>query len=119
MQLFRNPVILLVLIVLAFLLFGANKLPKMARNMGQSMRILKSEVKEMKTEDSTTKQDNAQESESQDGTTPVEGTVIPNKSEEHTSELQSRFDLVCRLLLEKKKKTIIFYRLRRGIMDRA
>src|SRR5699024_4991223 len=27
----------------------------------------------------------------------------PNRSEEHTSELQSRFDLVCRLLLEKKK----------------
>src|SRR5699024_11313770 len=33
---------------------------------------------------------------------------VPNRqktrSEEHTSELQSRFDLVCRLLLEKKKK---------------
>src|SRR5699024_11898048 len=28
----------------------------------------------------------------------------PNRSEEHTSELQSRFDLVCRLLLEKKKR---------------
>src|SRR5438067_2733538 len=28
-----------------------------------------------------------------------------SRSEEHTSELQSRFDLVCRLLLEKKKKT--------------
>src|SRR5207249_8581402 len=28
------------------------------------------------------------------------------RSEEHTSELQSRFDLVCRLLLEKKKKYI-------------
>src|SRR5699024_11351213 len=27
------------------------------------------------------------------------------RSEEHTSELQSRFDLVCRLLLEKKKNT--------------
>src|SRR5207249_9583089 len=27
------------------------------------------------------------------------------RSEEHTSELQSRFDLVCRLLLEKKKGT--------------
>ena len=27
-----------------------------------------------------------------------------HRSEEHTSELQSRFDLVCRLLLEKKKK---------------
>src|SRR5690349_24012072 len=29
------------------------------------------------------------------------------RSEEHTSELQSRRDLVCRLLLEKKKKTIL------------
>src|SRR5207249_12216683 len=28
------------------------------------------------------------------------------RSEEHTSELQSRFDLVCRLLLEKKKKKV-------------
>src|SRR5438067_9463668 len=31
--------------------------------------------------------------------------VSPSRSEEHTSELQSRFDLVCRLLLEKKKLT--------------
>src|SRR5438067_1655236 len=31
------------------------------------------------------------------------GTLISSRSEEHTSELQSRFDLVCRLLLEKKK----------------
>src|SRR5438067_13219068 len=30
--------------------------------------------------------------------------LCPSRSEEHTSELQSRFDLVCRLLLEKKKK---------------
>src|SRR5438132_9268619 len=29
------------------------------------------------------------------------------RSEEHTSELQSHSDLVCRLLLEKKKKTVI------------
>src|SRR6266704_4717905 len=29
--------------------------------------------------------------------------LVPHRSEEHTSELQSRFDLVCRLLLEKKK----------------
>src|SRR5699024_11257550 len=31
-------------------------------------------------------------------------SLLPERSEEHTSELQSRFDLVCRLLLEKKKK---------------
>src|SRR5216683_3899877 len=29
---------------------------------------------------------------------------VTGRSEEHTSELQSRSDLVCRLLLEKKKK---------------
>src|SRR5437868_13234110 len=35
-----------------------------------------------------------------------EGLECILRSEEHTSELQSRFDLVCRLLLEKKKNTI-------------
>src|SRR5690349_14980817 len=37
---------------------------------------------------------------------PIEGDLIVDqlRSEEHTSELQSRRDLVCRLLLEKKKK---------------
>src|SRR5699024_11466278 len=35
----------------------------------------------------------------------VEGDSA-GRSEEHTSELQSRFDLVCRLLLEKKKKKV-------------
>src|SRR6266513_6562852 len=30
-----------------------------------------------------------------------------SRSEEHTSELQSRFDLVCRLLLEKKKNKVV------------
>src|SRR3712207_7100403 len=31
--------------------------------------------------------------------------LLPHRSEEHTSELQSRQYLVCRLLLEKKKKS--------------
>src|SRR5699024_11544378 len=35
-----------------------------------------------------------------EGTTQLQ---VVARSEEHTSELQSRFDLVCRLLLEKKK----------------
>src|SRR3712207_8580325 len=34
-----------------------------------------------------------------------EGEFSPSRSEEHTSELQSRQYLVCRLLLEKKKTT--------------
>lgn len=75
MQIFRNPVILLVLILLAFLLFGANKLPKMARNLGQSMRILKSEVKEMKTDG---KDDKKKKQSADDDVEAVEGTVISN-----------------------------------------
>src|SRR5206468_7862045 len=35
---------------------------------------------------------------------PRTGRTTAPRSEEHTSELQSRSDLVCRLLLEKKKK---------------
>src|SRR2546430_4456256 len=36
---------------------------------------------------------------------PSAGPVQPPRSEEHTSELQSQSNLVCRLLLEKKKHT--------------
>src|SRR5689334_23513182 len=39
-----------------------------------------------------------------DGFGKVEPEVNEPRSEEHTSELQSQFHLVCRLLLEKKKK---------------
>src|SRR2546421_6674194 len=37
-------------------------------------------------------------------TDPAVNDLNQKRSEEHTSELQSRSDLVCRLLLEKKKK---------------
>src|SRR5216683_4304221 len=39
--------------------------------------------------------------------------VLDDRSEEHTSELQSRSDLVCRLLLEKKKKKKKIYQLQK------
>src|SRR5689334_24599834 len=38
------------------------------------------------------------------GTPPRDFVGLDLRSEEHTSELQSQFHLVCRLLLEKKKK---------------
>src|SRR5260221_5451868 len=40
------------------------------------------------------------------GQRPRVAVGIRDRSEEHTSELQSHSDLVCRLLLEKKKKSI-------------
>src|SRR5437867_9908601 len=35
-------------------------------------------------------------------------SIFSNRSEEHTSELQSPYDLVCRLLLEKKNNSLCF-----------
>src|SRR3712207_8724116 len=40
------------------------------------------------------------------GSTPIARYIHERRSEEHTSELQSRQYLVCRLLLEKKKNNI-------------
>lgn len=42
---------LIVIVFVVLLLFGANKLPDLARSMGRSARIFKSEVKEMREED--------------------------------------------------------------------
>ncbi|MFR9798943.1 Sec-independent protein translocase subunit TatA [Streptomyces sp. MS06] len=54
------PEIILILVVIV-LLFGAKKLPDMARSLGKSARILKSEAKAMKDEGSTPAQAPAQE----------------------------------------------------------
>src|SRR5260221_5223890 len=44
--------------------------------------------------------------------------VLITRSEEHTSELQSHSDIVCRLLLEKKKPSSPFRRIRKTIRKR-
>src|SRR5690349_24217354 len=43
------------------------------------------------------------------GAPPLQCRPTLMRSEEHTSELQSRRDLVCRLLLEKKKSTVFAF----------
>ena len=66
-RLFDGPWPIVIIIVVALLLFAAPKLPAMARSLGQSMRIIKSEVKEMKNDGKT---------ESTDASGPVEGTIV-------------------------------------------
>lgn len=56
-RLFDGPWPILIIVVVALLLFAAPKLPLMARSLGQSVRILRSEVKEMKAEDGDTVKD--------------------------------------------------------------
>lgn len=48
MGMFKSPWAIVVVVLVVVLLFGANKLPGLARNMGKSMRIFKSEVEEMR-----------------------------------------------------------------------
>ncbi|MCT9626750.1 Sec-independent protein translocase subunit TatA [Pseudarthrobacter equi] len=50
-RIFDSPWPILIIVVVALLLFAAPKLPVMARSLGQSMRIIKSEVREMKNDD--------------------------------------------------------------------
>lgn len=47
-RVFDSPLTLLILLLVILLLFGASKLPGMARSLGQSLRIFKSELREMK-----------------------------------------------------------------------
>ena len=49
-QLLSHPATIIVVIILIVLLFGAPKLQGMARSLGQSMRIFKSEVEGMKSD---------------------------------------------------------------------
>ncbi|MFB9070499.1 Sec-independent protein translocase subunit TatA [Citricoccus parietis] len=71
---------LVIIIAIVLLLFAAPKLPAMARNLGQSMRIFKSEVKQMK-DDGPDKKATQDTSDSADGKDPegsdaVEGRIV-------------------------------------------
>lgn len=66
---------LVIIVLLAVLLFAAPKLPAMARNLGQSMRIFSSEVKEMRNDGKAKKDAEGQERPA-DATDPVEGRIV-------------------------------------------
>ena len=68
-NLFDNPILLLVLVLLVVVVFGAKRLPDAARSLGRSMRIFKTEVKEMK-------EDGKEGSAPGTPGTPLEGRVI-------------------------------------------
>lgn len=51
MNLFRNPSHLIVLVVVLIVIFGAARLPMLAKNIGQSMKIFRKEVRELRDDD--------------------------------------------------------------------
>lgn len=50
----REPSHILILLIVVLVLFGAKRLPDSARSLGRSMRIFKSEMKEMTAEEKKT-----------------------------------------------------------------
>ncbi|GFH37008.1 Sec-independent protein translocase subunit TatA [Streptomyces pacificus] len=54
-----KPLEIILIIVVILLLFGAKKLPDMARSLGKSARILKSEAKAMKKDDESSRAQSA------------------------------------------------------------
>lgn len=55
-----SPTAILVIVVFAILLFGAKKLPDLARSLGKSARILKSEAKALREDDTEPAQPTAE-----------------------------------------------------------
>lgn len=54
-----------ILLIIVLVLFGSKKLPEAARSMGRSMRIFKSEVKEMSNDDKRAEEQKQQQIEAQ------------------------------------------------------
>ena len=52
-----GPREIVILLVVVLVLFGAKRLPDSARSLGRSMRIFKSEMKEMKADDTAIEED--------------------------------------------------------------
>jgi sec-independent protein translocase protein TatA len=81
-SIFREPWVLGIIILVAILLFAGPKLPGLARNLGQSMRIIKSEVKEMKNDGKEDKPAATPEAPvAATPEAPVEGKIVNNPTQ--------------------------------------
>lgn len=68
---------LLIILVVVVLLFGAPKLPGLARSLGQSMRIFRSEVKTMKDENASPSEQAVSEKAAAEKTAPAADVHAP------------------------------------------
>ncbi|MFC7402338.1 Sec-independent protein translocase subunit TatA [Citricoccus sp. GCM10030269] len=81
---------LVIIIAIVLLLFAAPKLPAMARNLGQSMRIFKSEVKQMKDEGSDQTARDAKAESTERDSDAVEGTIVNGENGAATGDRNGR-----------------------------
>lgn len=84
-NLFEHPLFIVILLVLVAILFGGKRLPEAARGLGRSMRIFKSEVKQMHDEDEERAQARPAQSRP---TPPVEGRVVEGPAPQPAADAQ-------------------------------
>ncbi len=83
-NLLDNPLLLIILLLIIVLVFGAKRLPDAARSVGRSMRIFKTEVKEMK-------DDNPDKDRDGGPAHPLEGRVVPgDDASRHSHDRQAQ-----------------------------
>lgn len=75
-----EPIHIIILLVVILLIFGAPKLPMIAKNLGKSMKIFKSEVKDLRNDD------DHGTAERHEITDAPERPADPNRSAERTAE---------------------------------
>ena len=84
-----NPLLLILLVLIVVLVFGANRLPGAARSLGRSMRIFKAEVRDMKDDDRPDSSRTSQSRSSQSPGAPLEGRVVDPAPGSSTSPQRS------------------------------
>lgn len=70
-NLFEHPLFIVILLALVAVLFGGKRLPEAARGLGRSMRIFKSEIKQMQDDDDSADRP----------APPVEGRIVQGPSD--------------------------------------
>ncbi|GAB3567037.1 twin-arginine translocase TatA/TatE family subunit [Spelaeicoccus albus] len=85
-RLFDGPQILIVIFIIV-LIFAAPKLPGLAKNLGKSMKIFKSEVKSLRDDD-----DNESDSDTESGEPqrPIEGNIVDKDQKSSGSTSSTR-----------------------------
>src|SRR5687768_14150732 len=93
---------LLLIFVVILIVFGPRRIPEIGRTLGKALGEFRKATDDLK----STIEREVRLEELKKITPPTLDSIITpfERSEEHTSELQSRLHLVCRLLLEKKNK---------------
>ena len=98
----KEPSHIIIMILVLVILFGSRRLPDAARGLGRSMRIFKSEIKQMKDddqdEDATRRKAQADELRRQAdalqaGETPIEGRVMTPQQQREQPTYQPRQDV--------------------------